>query len=177
MAASRTGEGTRLVYLVQHGEAEPESRDPQRPLTALGRQTVEQVSDWASPRGGTFCGPSNGWHGLKVEQIRHSGKLRARQTAAIFAERLQPRRSTVSWPGLGPNDDVRPLAEELADGPASVMIVGHLPFLARLAGLMLTGDPQRQLVRFCNGGLVGLAREDGQWVVACAVPPEMVIGQ
>ena len=57
------------LYLVQHGEAVGESVDPNRPLSAHGRATVEQVAACAARLG------------LKVDQIRHSGKLRAEQTA------------------------------------------------------------------------------------------------
>jgi phosphohistidine phosphatase len=153
---------TRVAYLVQHGESEPESRDPERPLTAVGRQTVERVAAWA------------GRAGLEVQQLRHSGKLRAQQTAALFAEILRPPRGSVSWPGLAPNDDVRPVAEELTRGPTSVMIVGHLPFLSRLVGLMLADDPERALIRFRNAGLVGLVRQQERWAIACMVPPELV---
>ena len=156
---------TRWVYLVQHGEAQPKSQDPDRPLTPAGREAVERVAAWAARAG------------LKVEQIRHSGKLRAEQTAAIFAQQLQPGQGTTASSSLGPNGDVGPVAAELADCPYSVMIVGHLPFLGRLAGLMLAGEPQRHLVRFRNGGLVGLVREEEKWTVACLVPPELVTRQ
>ena len=46
------------VYMVQHGEAEPKSVDPTRPLTEQGRQEVEQVAAFAARLG------------LGVEQIR-----------------------------------------------------------------------------------------------------------
>jgi phosphohistidine phosphatase len=165
MAGSDDEPTPRFVYLVQHGESEPKTRDAQRPLTAAGRQTVEQVAAWAAGAG------------LKLDQIRHSGKLRAEQIAAVLAEKLQPRQGTVSWPGLTPNDDIRPVADQLADAPPSLMIVGHLPFLSRLAGLLLVGDPDRQLVRFRHAGLMGLVREGGQWTIACVVPPELATGQ
>ena len=153
---------TRWVYLVQHGESQPKSRDPERPLTPAGREAVEWVAAWAARAG------------VRVEQIRHSGKLRCGQTAAIFAQQLQPRQGTASFPGLGPNDDVGPIADDLANCPYSVMIVGHLPFLGRLAGLMLAGELERHPVRFRNGALVGLVREEEKWTIACVVPPELV---
>ncbi len=152
----------RFVYLVQHGEAEPKARDPERPLTEGGRKTVEQVAAWAAHEG------------IRVDQIRHSGKRRAEQTAAILAERLNPREGVVSHPGLAPNDDVRPVAEALTGSQGSLMLVGHLPFLGRLVGALLVDDPEQQPVRFRQGGLVGLVREDDQWAVACVVPPELV---
>lgn len=161
MASAETGAQERFVYLVQHGEAKPKEEDPERPLTRAGKETVQQVAAWAARMG------------LRVDQVRHSGKLRARQTAAIFAEKLQPREGIASYPGLAPNDDVRPVVEELATCPCSVMLVGHLPFLSRMAGALLVGDPQREPIRFRQGGLVGLVTEGEAWKVACVVPPEL----
>jgi phosphohistidine phosphatase len=149
------------VYVVQHGEAEPKSVDPARPLTERGRGDVQQVAAFAARLG------------LKVAQIRHSGQARAEQTAAVLGEALAPPGGVVAVSGLAPNDDVRPLAKELAGESQSVMLVGHLPFLARLAGLLLTGDTDRSVVRFLNAGLVCLAREADRWQVAWILTPEM----
>ena len=162
MADSISDTGARLLYLVQHGEAVPKSRDPERPLTATGWATVERVAAWMVAAG------------LKVDQVRHSGKLRARQTATIFNRALGPREGLASYPGLGPNDDPQPVAEALAACPCSVMLVGHLPFLSRLASLLLVGDPERALVEFRNAGVVGLVRDEGRWTIACVVPAEVL---
>jgi len=61
-----------MIYLVQHGEAESKKEDPERSLTKKGRRDVEKVAVWAAQTG------------LKIEQIRHSGKRRAAETAEIF---------------------------------------------------------------------------------------------
>ena len=53
----------------------------------------------------------------------------------------------------------------------SVMLVGHPPFLARLAELLLTGNPDHEVVRFSNSGIVGLERQDDRWVICCSIPP------
>jgi phosphohistidine phosphatase len=163
MADEPTEPSPPVVYLVQHGEAEPKAKDPERPLTGPGRETVERVAAWAAGVG------------VRANQIRHSGKLRAEQTAALFAEKLEPHEGVAARSGLGPNDDVQPVAEELAECTSSVMIVGHLPFLSRLAGALLADDPERPLIRFRNGGLVGLVREEDRWQVGCVVPPEMAV--
>ena len=52
------------------------------------------------------------------------------------------------------------------------MLVGHLPHLARLAGLLLIGVADRSVVKFRQGGLVGLERTDTGWVVSVVLPPE-----
>jgi phosphohistidine phosphatase len=149
------------LYLVQHGEAEPERVDPARPLTARGREDVGRVATFAARLG------------LEVHQIRHSGKTRAEQTAALLAAALSPPAGVAAASGLGPTDDVRPVGEALAAESHSVLVVGHLPFLARLAGLLVNGDAERSPLRFRNGGIVCLTREGDRWLVAWALTPEM----
>ncbi|MDY7079746.1 MAG: phosphohistidine phosphatase SixA [Chloroflexota bacterium] len=151
------------VYLVQHGEAEPKSVAPTRPLTERGRQEVQRVA--------TFAGRL----GLEVHQIRHSGKTRAEQTAAILGETLSPPGGVVAVSGLAPLDDVRPVADALAREQQPAMLVGHLPFLTRLTGLLVTGDPDHPVVQFRNGGIVSLAHEEEKdaWLVAWILTPEM----
>jgi phosphohistidine phosphatase len=149
------------VYLVQHGEAEPKSVDPARPLTERGRQEVQRVAASAARLG------------LAVGQIRHSGKTRAEQTAAILGEALSPPDGVVTVSGLAPKDDARPLAKALAGESQPVMLVGHLPFLSRLAGLLLAGDADRPVVQFRNAGIVCLAYEEDRWGAAWILTPEM----
>lgn len=61
---------------MQHGEAKPKEEDANRPLTSRGRREVSLVSSYVAGIG------------IRVAQIFHSGKLRARETAQIFAEQL-----------------------------------------------------------------------------------------
>ena len=151
------------VYLVQHGEAKPKSVDPTRPLTERGRQEAQRVAAFAERLG------------LEVRQIRHSGKTRAEQTAAILGEALSPPDGVVTTSGLTPLDDVQPVADALAQEPQPVMLVGHLPFMARLTGLLVTDDPGHSVVRFRNGGIVCLAYEEEKdiWLVSWILTPEM----
>jgi phosphohistidine phosphatase len=149
------------VYLVQHGEAVPKSVDRTRPLSDQGRTEVGQVAVFAARMG------------LAVGQIRHSGKARAEQTAAILGETLSSSGGVVAVSGLAPMDDVQPVADALEGESQPVMLVGHLPFLARLAGLLLAGDADNQVVRFRTGGIVCLARGEERWQVAWILTPEM----
>jgi phosphohistidine phosphatase len=162
MAAEQKGAEGRFLFLVQHGEAMPKEEDPDRPLTQAGRQTVERVADWAARVR------------LSVEQIRHSGKLRAQQTATILAERLQPKEGIAVDERMTPKSDVAPVAETLHEFPRSVMLVGHMPFLTRLAGLLVVGDSSREVVQFRQGGVVGLAQGGDAWQVSFAMPPELI---
>jgi phosphohistidine phosphatase len=152
------------VYLVQHGEAEPKSVDPARPLTQQGRHEVEQVAAFAARLG------------LGVAQIRHSGKTRAEQTATILGEALSPPGGVVAVSGLAPKDDVQPIAETLGRESQPVMLVGHLPFLGRLAGLLVSGNPDLPVVQFRNAVIICLTRAEDRWLVAWILTPEMAGG-
>ncbi|MFQ6113526.1 MAG: phosphohistidine phosphatase SixA [bacterium] len=162
MANNQSRNPERHLYLVQHGEAKSKEEDPERPLTARGRDAVEQVASWAA------------LIGLEVDQIRHSGKRRAEETAQIFNEYLKVPDGVISVPGIAPNDDVQPIAAALEKETHSLMLVGHLPFLSRLASQLLTRDSERTIIRFSMGGLVWLVRDEEQWSVRCMVPPELV---
>lgn len=150
------------LLLVQHGEAKAESEDSTRPLTDRGAETVRRVAAWASQAGVT------------VAQIRHSGKRRAGQTAEILAEQLRPGKGVIAVEGLRPNDDVRAMAATLTGESEPVMLVGHLPFLSRLAGLLVAGEPDAVIVRFKNSGIVCLHRQEERWSIDWAMPPELV---
>ncbi len=150
------------VLLVQHGEAKSKDEDPIRPLSEEGFRDSEKIAAWI------------GKHSFTVTEIRHSGKKRAEETAMIFAHHLSPVHGTISVPGLNPNDDVHPVAESLSELEDPVMIVGHLPFLNKLAGLLLAGDPERNVVSFTNSGVVCLEKEKYQWSVAWIVIPDLL---
>ncbi|HSB72042.1 MAG TPA: phosphohistidine phosphatase SixA [Candidatus Methylomirabilis sp.] len=151
------------LYLVQHGEAMPEAEDPARPLSGRGREQVERV----------------GRHGaavrLLVAEIRHSGKLRARQTAEILARHLLPARGVREADGMAPDDDPGKAAAAVEAAAEPLMLVGHLPHLGRLASSLLVGDPDREIVRFRNGGIVCLAKAGTGWRLQWILTPELVV--
>jgi len=153
------------AYLVQHAEALSKEQNPDRPLTEAGRADIDRV----------------GQHlaivvGLQVARIWHSGKTRAAQTAEALASQLHPPLGVRSAEGLSPNDDPRIWGEQLSAMAHDVLLVGHLPQLARLAGLLLTGNPDQQPVSFRNGGVVCLSKEQDGWTVAWALTPQLLTG-
>ena len=70
------------------------------------------------------------------------------------------------------------MADVVNDWTEDTMLVGHLPHLARLAGLLLTGDTDETVVHFQPGTVVCLERgENGDgWIVTWAVRPELLGG-
>jgi phosphohistidine phosphatase len=153
------------LFLVQHGEAKPEQEDPERPLSDRGRADVERTARAAARIG------------LEVGAIRHSGKLRARQTAEILARELKPAGGVSELPGLAPKDDPAAARRAVEALSAPLMLVGHLPHLSRLASSLLVGDPEKEIVAFQMGGIVRLVETDGRWRVRFALTPEMLADQ
>ena len=156
------------IYLVQHGEAKPEEIDPERRLTQNCTRAVQKIADFLRKSGG----------GLKVDTIWHSGKPRAQQTAELLGPATRAGQGAViQHDGLAPKDAVEPIRRELEQGNSNVMIVGHLPFLGRLAALLLTGNADNDVVAFQFGCVVCLKRGDsGRWNLEWMMAPELFGG-
>jgi phosphohistidine phosphatase len=152
----------KIVYLVRHGEAVSAEVDPSRPLTQASWLAVERLAGWAAAAD------------IRPDELLHSGKLRAEQTAEILADYLMPAKGATVRRGLGPDDDVRPLAESLAATDHRLMIVGHLPFMGHLVSQLVVGDANRAVVQFEAAGLVAMQFQDGLWTITCVVDPELI---
>ncbi len=151
------------LFLMQHGRAMTENDDPRRPLSAEGAEAVTKMSAWARDAG------------IHVQQIRHSDKLRAQQTAQIVADNIKITGGVNRVSGLGPNDDVNPIARSIQIEVANLMLVGHLPFLSRIVGFLVSGDPEVEVVRFYNAGIVCLREKHGTWSVGWVMTPELLV--
>jgi phosphohistidine phosphatase len=158
------------VYLVQHGEALSEEQDPQRPLSDTGRATVAKVARFLAACGPRLIDPP-------ILALRHSGKLRAQETAEILGQALCPKVHPTAVEGMQPKDDPSAIHAELEtrrDERTALMLIGHLPHLARLAGLLLTGDAGKSPVRFVNAAVLRLGFRGGSWAVDWYVTPTCV---
>jgi phosphohistidine phosphatase len=153
------------LYLMQHGEATTEAENPERPLTEAGRAAVRRVSARARAAG------------VHVGLCVHSGKMRAEESARLFVEQLGGPADVSARDGLAPKDAVAPTAQWLRTTTEhdSIAVIGHLPFLDRLASLLVAGDEEAQVVRFRMGGLVKLEpKDEGEgFAVTWVLPPEL----
>jgi phosphohistidine phosphatase len=148
---------------VQHGKPVPKAEDPEKPLSAQGRRDVENLAEFLQRRG------------ITVKDIYHSGKTRAKETAEILNARLISSTKPIEKRGLSPLDEVRDIADEINAGEKDLLIAGHLPHLAKLTSLLVTGNESVPIVKFQQGGLVCLERhEDNGWTVGWMLMPDII---
>jgi len=152
------------IYLVRHGKAAQSgyANDEDRPLTERGESDVARIARRMAKAGVT------------VHQIRHSGLVRARQTAEILASALHPPDGVIAVAGLKYGDPVEALARELHLEPEPVMFVGHNPFMEELASLLLTGQTGHRPVWFTTAGTACLEYGQGAWSLRWLLTPEIV---
>ena len=146
------------VYLVQHAKPKPEEEDPQKPLSEQGRADTQKVAEFAK--------------NIKVNKIQHSGKLRAQQTAEILGKSLGV--DVVKADSLEPMADTQIWANRLEEQSEDVMLVGHLPHLAKLASQLLTQNQEKPVISFKQGGIVCLEKTERGWQVAWMVTPDLL---
>jgi len=152
------------VYLVQHGLAKVKEEDPARPLSEKGAADVEKMAAWAKQQDRVTLG-----------SILHSGKLRAEQTADILAKNLGAKHGPEAVPGLDPTDSPAVWEKKLGNYKDNVMLVGHLPHLAKLTGLMVCGNESASVVNFQNAGIVCLSKVgEPTWSLAWIFLPELI---
>ncbi len=147
------------VYLVQHGDAKLEEEDPERPLSDKGKEETERVAE------------ALGKVGIRAKHIMHSGKLRAKQTAEIFAKHVGPS-EVRDMLGLKPMDNPLVAKTFLESAREPVMLVGHLPHMGKLTSLLITQNPEQETVKFRMGGVVCLEKGD-KWLLKWALTPEI----
>lgn len=150
------------LYLVQHGKSLPKDIDPEQGISETGRAEVERIAAVAAN------------YGVQIAGIAHSGKKRALQTAAIFAAALGLKDKVVEQSGLKPLDDVVRLSAELRSQDG-LMLVGHLPFMEKLTSYLVTGNADKTIFKFQNGGIVCLEEDVAQntWFIKWTLMPHI----
>lgn len=138
------------LYFAQHGQAVDKAENPERPLSAIGiSETLaiaKQLHAASTP----------------ISQIFHSGKLRAAQTADIFAETLGITMCSATE-HLSPNDPIDLLISNLIIDDA--LYIGHLPHLDKLTSYLVTGKENTNVLQFQNSAVVCLEKSDDRYAV------------
>ena len=161
------------IYLLRHAIAE--TRDPERypvdadrPLTREGRNRMTRAA-----RGLRSLG-------LRLDLVLTSPLLRARQTARIVVPMFRPHPPLRALRPLSPGGGTGGVfaALEAVPAGASVLIVGHQPDLARLAGAM-TLEPRADLpLDLKKGGVCRIdfegAPRPGRGRLICILTPKIL---
>jgi phosphohistidine phosphatase len=151
------------IYCVRHGQAESADTHPDRPLTELGRQEVEQLAAHLQQRG------------IEVAHVMHSSQQRAGQTAEIFAKALSSQRT--ECPSILEEDaSVDDLMAQIPAWTDDTMLVGHLPFMPQLvSGLVISDSRHYPIVNFPPATVVCLeCYHQEQWVIDWILHPNLV---
>ena len=151
------------IYLVQHGEACAKEADPDRPLTDQGKADIERLAAFLKRAG------------IQVERVIHSGKLRAAQTAERLAHAIAAGVELESCTLINPNDNPKTFDWQSDSRDRDTLVVGHLPFMARLVSHLLIEDENRLITAWQPGSIVCLQREDaGSWRINWMIRPELL---
>jgi phosphohistidine phosphatase len=131
------------VYLVHHGDAVGPDVDPRRPLSDVGRASVDRLAALAAARG------------VRPAVVWHSGKLRAKQTAEAFWRACNALAELSATRDLQPNDPPQWMRDRLIGETRDILIAGHFPHLPALRALLVGGEHD-----FPVHGIVALVTTD-----------------
>ena len=150
---------TNRIYFAQHGLAVSKEEDPCRPLSSAGIEQTTRIANQLRA--------SN----VLISDIYHSGKLRAQQTAQIYAAALNSPSLTIS-DYLSPNDDIKQLAIKLK--ARQTLYVGHLPHLEKLTTYLVTGQEAPAVLSLKNSAVVCLEKDADSYTVQWYLTPELL---
>jgi phosphohistidine phosphatase len=152
------------LYLAQHAKAKSKEEDLDRPLTEQGWLEVKKVA-----------AAVENYPTININNIYHSGKTRARQTAEVFAEHLKPGDGIHETAGLEPMADTTIWYKRLDDISHDIMLIGHLPHLNKLTSRLLAKDEEKWIIAFQNAGVVCLEKNGtGAWALRWMVTPDII---
>jgi len=97
------------------------------------------------------------------------------QTARIIAPAVALSGKVSERPGLGPDDSVEAAARQIKNVRGDVMIVGHQPFLGKLAAKLLKLKTSDEVLKLSTSSVLALSSEDGRkWAVSLLLPADFV---
>ena len=144
------------LYLVRHGLAvdlgeQGTSSDAERMLTAKGEKRTRRTAKALQE---LKCIPA---------KICTSPLVRAAQTADIICRILIPKKEATPGEYLKPDASIAAgIAAIRAMRVGSVILVGHMPHLSRLASAVLTGDEAALFLDFDKSGVCCIVWEGSQ---------------
>lgn len=147
------------LYLMRHGAYELENIHNGNPLSEQGKTDVTRIADFLSR------------NPIPVSHIFHSEKKRALQTAELISRGFNSTHPLQLHESLNPNDDIEALMDSVLEWDEDILIVGHLPYLSKLASKLIVNDEYKEILSFTTGTLACLERIEQtrfsiNWVLA-----------
>lgn len=118
------------LCIVRHGEAGFGAPDPERELTATGKQQARIAGQWLVTQ---FP---------KKPRLLVSPYVRAQQTAAIIAQECGLTIDT--WNDITPAAHPEAIVDQLSELSEDIILVSHLPLVGHLATLLVDGQASDQ---------------------------------
>jgi phosphohistidine phosphatase len=158
MLTKRYGRTILKLYLMRHGHALSQEADPQHGLSEHGIAAVSHIAGMLAARK------------IHLDQIIHSTKKRARQTAEIVRSIAAREIECTESDEIKPNDDPQVVFNKIQNEKIDSLIVSHLPFIPGLLHLLC---PTAQPVMFEPGTVVCLEKNSGNWVLLWVEHPKL----
>jgi len=120
------------IYFLRHGEAGKRmpavARDRDRPLTAVGKDEMEEIGEAIADSG------------FKFDIVATSPLRRSKDSATIVNKALKRKTGVEEWPELSPEGSREALLRRLArlKPDSAILCVGHEPFLTSAIGEVIS---------------------------------------
>lgn len=149
------------LYIMRHAEALSAQENPERPLSELGVEHAKKMAAWLKAVN------------IPIQTILHSSVLRAEQTAAIVAEKLNitPR----AFEPLHTDASLVALASSIGELESNTLLVGHLPNLDYLSNLLITYDEHCTTLSFLPCAIAAYALTENSCTMEWFVYPDLII--
>lgn len=153
------------LYCMRHGHAEQfPNLHGERPLSQKGVEEINRVAMYLRR-----CG-------VYVMRIKHSGKLRAHQSATILANTISDNNQNLEECHLlRENNSITLLKNLIQEWHDDTILVGHMPFISQLVSMLVLGDDSRYIVYFPPGGIVCLEQFENRWILNWVLRPELTL--
>jgi phosphohistidine phosphatase len=149
------------LYLVRHGETVASHMDPDPPLSPKGREETEAVAKILQRTS------------IEIEEIQHSTKARARQTAEIFNQTLALNLTLIAKKNLTPMDPVAPVIQEIQAFDRNVMLVSHLPLVEKILCALVLENETKSPVAIVCACVICLKMKDFLWYIDWVISPHL----
>ena len=137
--------------------------DDARRLTEFGRMESASIAKWIKQLG------------FEQPTIWHSNKTRAQETAAIILDHTGWDSVLSEKEGLRPNNPVEPIAMQIIAEDTDLVVVGHMPFMSKMASELVTKNGLETYWNFDTcAGLYLESAGAGSWVVCGFTMPSQL---